>query len=39
MKGYLFISPDGVDTEEKLSEWVDRCYDYASKLPVKKKKK
>jgi hypothetical protein len=38
MKGYLFVNPDGVETEEQLIAWVDRCYTYASSLTPKKKK-
>ncbi len=25
MKGYVFISPEGYDTEDQLSFWIDRC--------------
>ena len=38
MKGFLFVGPDGVDTERELEGWVRRGVAYASSLPPKKPK-
>jgi len=42
MKGYVFITPDGYDTDEDLAHWIGLCLDFnpfakASKKKVKKK--
>ena len=39
MKGYLFISPDGTDTEDQLEEWVQLCLDFNPLAKSSKKKK
>jgi len=28
MKGFVFVSPDGFDTDEELSHWIDRALAY-----------
>ncbi len=32
MKGYIFVTPDGMDLDSDLSYWVDRAIDYNIKL-------
>lgn len=36
MKGFVFVSADGMDTEKDLEEWVQLCLDYN---PLAKKSK
>ena len=43
MKGYVYIEPDGLDMDEDLEYWLQRCLDFnplakASKKKAKKKK-
>jgi TfoX/Sxy family transcriptional regulator of competence genes len=38
MRGFVFVSPEGVRTAKRLQRWVDRGVDYASSLPPKKPK-
>jgi TfoX/Sxy family transcriptional regulator of competence genes len=43
MKGYVYIEPDGLDMDEDLDYWLQRCLDFnplakASKKKVSKKK-
>lgn len=28
MKGYLYVTPEGVDLDEDLDKWVKRCLDF-----------
>lgn len=41
MKGYVFITPDGFDSEEDLGYWLQLCIDFnpIAKASKKKKKK
>lgn len=39
MRGYLFISPEGVDMDEDLDKWVKRCLEFNPKAKSSKKKK
>lgn len=41
MNGYLFVSPEGVDREDDLEYWIERCLDFNpfAKSSKKKKKK
>lgn len=41
MKGYVLIEPDGIDMEEDLVFWIDKCLEYnpLAKSSKKKKKK
>ncbi|HLF76903.1 MAG TPA: TfoX/Sxy family protein [Dehalococcoidia bacterium] len=36
MVGFIFVSAEGVASDEALNSWVDQCYDYAASLPAKK---
>lgn len=39
MKGYLYISPEGVDMDEDLDKWVKRCLEFNPRAKASKKKK
>ena len=39
MKGYLFITDKGIDKEEELEYWVQRCLDFNPMAKSSKKKK
>jgi len=38
MKGYLFIEPEGYDTETDLKFWIQKCLDFNPKAKASKKK-
>lgn len=38
MKGYVFVSPDGVSEDADLQTWLDRALDFVGTLPPKEKK-
>jgi TfoX/Sxy family transcriptional regulator of competence genes len=38
MRGFLYISPDGIKTDKQLKNWIDMGLEYVSKSPPKKKK-
>jgi TfoX/Sxy family transcriptional regulator of competence genes len=39
MKGYLYISPEGIDLDKDLDKWVKRCLEFNPKAQASKKKK
>ena len=39
MKGYLYVSPEGVDMDDDLDKWVKRCLEFNPKAKSSKKKK
>lgn len=41
MKGYVFITPDGFDTDEDLTDWIDLClvFNPLAKASAKKRRK
>ena len=39
MKGYLYVSPEGIDMDEDLDKWVQRCLDFNPKAKSSKKRK
>lgn len=39
MKGYVHVSPDGVDTEEDLEKWVRWCLEFNPKAKASSKRK
>ena len=39
MKGYAFVTPDGFDTDEDLSYWVDLCLTFNPMAKASKKQK
>ncbi|MCM8568647.1 TfoX/Sxy family protein [Gramella jeungdoensis] len=38
MKGFVFVEPDGIDTEEELEYWTGLCLDFNPKAKSSKKK-
>jgi TfoX/Sxy family transcriptional regulator of competence genes len=38
MKGYLYVSPEGIDMDEDLDKWVQRCLDFNPRVKSSKKK-
>ncbi|MCI4667638.1 MAG: TfoX/Sxy family protein [Bacteroidia bacterium] len=39
MKGYAFVSPEGVDMDSDLEAWIQMCLDFNPKAKASKKKK
>lgn len=39
MKGFLYISPEGVDMDDDLDKWVKRCLEFNPKAKSSKNKK
>lgn len=39
MKGYLYVSPEGVDMDEDLDKWVHRCLEFNPMAKSSKKTK
>ena len=39
MRGYLYVSPEGIDMDEDLDKWVQRCLDFNPKAKSTKKRK
>ena len=39
MKGYVFVTPEGYDTEDDLAYWIDLCFQYNPLAKASKKKK
>jgi TfoX/Sxy family transcriptional regulator of competence genes len=37
MKGYLYVAPEGIDMDEDLDKWVQRCLDFNPKAKASKK--
>ena len=35
LKGYVYVSPQGLDSEDALKDWVDRCVAFIHSLPAK----
>jgi len=35
MKGYVFVSPDAIDTDSTLERWIAQCLAFAGSLPPK----
>ncbi len=38
MKGMIYVSPEGVETDSELAEWLNLCIEFVESLPAKKKK-
>ena len=32
MEGYVFVSPEGIDSDEQLEFWVNKCFAFNKKL-------
>ncbi len=39
MRGYVFVTPDGFDSEEDLAHWLQLCVDFNPLAKASKKKK
>ena len=37
LKGFLYVSPEGVKRKDSLAKWVDRSLEFAQSLPKKMK--
>ena len=35
MRGYVFVGPGGLKTEEQLRDWLERCASFVETLPPK----
>ena len=35
MKGWVMVEPDGVENDDQLRGWIQRCADFVSTLPKK----
>ncbi len=35
LKGFIYIWPEGYESEEQLSEWVTQCLEFVNTLPPK----
>ncbi len=38
MRGFLFIAPEGIDEDDTLGTWVQRCLDYNPRAPRSRKR-
>ncbi|MDD8017762.1 MAG: TfoX/Sxy family protein [Bacteroidota bacterium] len=38
MKGYVYVSPEGIDSSKDLKYWIDLCLDFNPKAKSSKKK-
>jgi TfoX/Sxy family transcriptional regulator of competence genes len=38
MKGFLFVTPEGVDMDDDLNRWVERCLEYNPRAKSSKSK-
>lgn len=39
MRGYTFVTADGIDSEDDLSYWIDKCLEFNPKAKASKKRK
>ena len=39
MKGYIFVTPEGFDSEDDLSYWIDKCLAFNPMAKASKKRK
>jgi TfoX/Sxy family transcriptional regulator of competence genes len=37
MKGYVYVVPEGLESDQELAYWVDLCAEFVLTLPPKKK--
>jgi len=35
MKGFVYVAPDGFESDNDLADWVKRCLDFVATLPAK----
>ena len=36
MKGMVYVDPEGIDDDDALAEWINRCESFVRSLPPKK---
>lgn len=39
MKGFLYVSPDGIDMDDDLDRWIKRCLGFNPRAKASKKKR
>ncbi|KAA3661428.1 MAG: RNA methyltransferase [Chloroflexi bacterium] len=39
MKGYVYVAPEGIESDDDLAYWVNLCAEFVESLPPKKPKK
>ena len=39
MKGFVFVDPEGIDREDDLEYWIDKCLEFNPRAKSTKKKK
>jgi len=39
MKGYVFVAPEGIDSDAELDNWVDKCIEFNPHAKSSKRKK
>ncbi len=39
MKGYVYVAPEGIESDDDLAYWVNLCAEFVTTLPPKKPKK
>jgi TfoX/Sxy family transcriptional regulator of competence genes len=39
MKGFLYVSPEGIDMDDDLDKWIKRCLEFNPRAKASKKKK
>lgn len=39
MTNWVMVSPDGIDTERQLADWLDRALEFVATLPAKSPKR
>lgn len=39
MKGFLYVSPDGIDMDDDLDKWIKRCLEFNPRAKASKKKR
>jgi hypothetical protein len=37
MRGWVLVEPEGVEDDDRLSDWIQRAVNFVGKLPVKEK--
>jgi TfoX/Sxy family transcriptional regulator of competence genes len=39
MKGFLYVSPEGIDMDDDLDKWIKRCLEFNPRAKASKKKR
>ena len=35
LRGFVYVEPEGLETDNALEEWIDRCLEFVATLPPK----